>query len=117
MTAEMRGDRLGEGLSIAVVVSRFNWFVTARLLEGAREALSCHGVRAEDVTIAHVPGSFEIPVVVKKMAESGRYDAVVCVGAVIRGETDHYDFIAAGGCQGYRKCLPLDRGAYNLCRP
>lgn len=100
MAVEIQGDRRGEGLSIGVVVSKFNWRVTSRLLEGAREALSAHGIRDEDITVAHVPGSFEIPLAAKKMAESGRYHAVVCLGAVIKGETDHYDFIAAEAARG-----------------
>ena len=81
-------------------MARFNEFITSKLLEGAKAALSRHGVRDEDVTIAWVPGSFEVPVVAKKMAESGRYSAVVCLGAVIRGETDHYEYVAGEAAKG-----------------
>jgi 6,7-dimethyl-8-ribityllumazine synthase len=97
---ELRGELKGEGLRIAVVVARFNDFITTRLLEGARAGLASHGVREEDVTIAWVPGSFEIPVVAKRLAESGRYDAVVCLGAVIKGETDHYHYVAGEAAKG-----------------
>ena len=94
------GKLLGEGLKFGVVVSRFNEFITSKLLEGAQDALSRHGVRAEDIDIAWTPGSFEIPLVAKKMADSGRYDAVICLGAVIRGGTPHFDYIAAEVSKG-----------------
>ena len=100
MSKELQGGLQGEGLAIGVVVARFNDFITAKLLEGAKHALSRHGVRDEDVTVASVPGSFEIPVVARKMAESGRYNAVVCLGAVIRGETDHYEYVAGEAAKG-----------------
>ena len=90
----------GAGLKVGVVVARFNQFVTGQLLEGCREALADHGVRDDDVTVATVPGSFEIPVVAKKMAESGDIDAVVCLGAVIKGETDHYEHVARAASEG-----------------
>ena len=100
MSEELQGSLQGQGLSVGVVVARFNEFVTAKLLEGARSALANHGVGDEDVTIARVPGSFEIPLVAQKMAESGRYDAVICLGAVIRGETDHYEHVAGEAARG-----------------
>ena len=100
MTAELQGTLDGPGLKIGIVVARFNQFVTSRLLAGARAALAEHGVADKDVTVAWVPGSFEIPLVAKKMAESGRYDALVCLGAVIRGETDHYQYIAGEAAKG-----------------
>ena len=100
MSRELRGELKGEGLRIGVVVARFNEFVTSKLLNGARAALDRHGVRDEDVTVAWVPGSFEIPLVARKMAGSGRYDAVICLGAVIRGETDHYEHVAGQAARG-----------------
>ena len=103
------GKLLGEGLKFGVVVARFNDFITSRLLEGAQDALSRHGVREEDIDIAWTPGSFEIPLIAKKMAESGRYDAVVCLGAVIRGGTPHFDYIAAEVSKGIAK-VGLDTG-------
>ena len=96
----MRGDLRGQGLRVGVVVARFNDFITSRLLDGAKAALSSHGVRDEDITIASVPGSFEIPLTAKKLAGSGRFDAVICLGAVIRGETDHYEHVAGEAAKG-----------------
>jgi 6,7-dimethyl-8-ribityllumazine synthase len=103
------GKLLGEGLKFGVVVSRFNDFITDKLLEGAQDALSRHGVNEEDIDIAWAPGSFEIPLVAKKMAESGRYDAVICLGAVIRGGTPHFDYIASEVSKGIAK-VGLDTG-------
>lgn len=103
------GKLLGEGLRFGLVVSRFNDFITGKLLEGAQDALSRHGVNEEDIDIAWAPGSFEIPLVAKKMAESGRYDAVICLGAVIRGGTPHFDYIASEVSKGIAK-VGLDTG-------
>ena len=103
------GKLLGEGLRFGLVVSRFNDFITDKLLEGAQDALSRHGVNEEDIDIAWAPGSFEIPLVAKKMAESGRYDAVICLGAVIRGGTPHFDYIASEVSKGIAK-VGLDTG-------
>jgi len=103
------GKLLGEGLKFGVVVSRFNDFITSKLLEGAQDTLSRHGVRDEDIDIAWTPGSFEIPLIAKKMAESGRYDAVVCLGAVIRGGTPHFDYIAGEVSKGIAR-VGLDTG-------
>ncbi len=100
MTSELRGDRSGEGIGVAIVVAQFNDFITSRLLEGAKTALEGSGVRNEDVTVAYVPGSFEIPLAARRLAESGRYDAIVCLGAVIRGETDHYEHVAGEAAKG-----------------
>jgi len=100
MTRELRGGLDGAGLRMGIVVATFNDFITSRLLEGAKSALSAHGVVDEDVTVASVPGSFEIPLVAKKMAESGRFDAVICLGAVIRGETDHYEHVSREAARG-----------------
>jgi 6,7-dimethyl-8-ribityllumazine synthase len=97
----------GSGLSLAIVVARFNAEVTSRLLDGALDAVKRHGVRAHDVF--YVPGSFELPVVAKRLAESARYDAVVCLGAVIRHETDHYLHIATQAAAGIQRAA-LDSG-------
>jgi 6,7-dimethyl-8-ribityllumazine synthase len=95
-----QGELHGAGLRLALVVSRFNEVVTSRLLAGARSALERHGVREEDVDVAWVPGSFELPMAARRLAESHRYDAVVCLGTVIRGETPHFEFIAAEAARG-----------------
>ena len=100
MTRELRGGLDGGGLRMGIVVATFNDFITSRLLEGAKSALSAHGVSDDDVTVASVPGSFEIPLVAQKMAASGRFDAVICLGAVIRGETDHYEHVAGEAAKG-----------------
>jgi len=86
---------LGKGLKFGLVVSRFNEFITKKLLEGAQDALLRHGVSQGDIEVAWVPGAFEIPLVAKKLAQTKRYDAVICLGAVIRGETSHFEYIAA----------------------
>jgi len=94
------GKLVGEGLRFAIVVARFNEFITGKLLEGARDALRRHGVADGDVDVAWVPGSFEIPLAAKRLAESGRYDAVICLGAVIRGATPHFEYVAAEAAKG-----------------
>ncbi|MDY6893319.1 MAG: 6,7-dimethyl-8-ribityllumazine synthase [Chloroflexota bacterium] len=109
MAKHYEGKLLGEGLRLGIVVSRFNEFITSKLLDGAKDTLSRHGVREEDVEIAWTPGSFEIPLIAKKLAESGRYDAVVCLGAVIRGGTPHFDYIAAEVSKGIAS-VGLDTG-------
>ena len=100
MTQEVHGELRGQGLRVGIVVARFNDFITSRLLDGAKAALSGHGVRDEDITIASVPGSFEIPLTAKKLAGSGKFDAVICLGAVIKGETDHYEHVAGEAAKG-----------------
>jgi 6,7-dimethyl-8-ribityllumazine synthase len=100
---EMRtveGSFKGEGLAIGIVASRFNEFITGKLIEGAIDGLLRHGVDEKKITIAWVPGSFEIPFVAKRMAEAGSFDAVICLGTVIRGETPHFDYIAAEVSKG-----------------
>jgi 6,7-dimethyl-8-ribityllumazine synthase len=94
------GKLVGEGLRFGVVVSRFNEFITSKLLDGAQDTLARHGVKEADVDVAWTPGSFEIPLIAKKMAKSGRYDAIICLGAVIRGGTPHFDYIAAEVSKG-----------------
>lgn len=100
MPRELKVEMSGQGLRVAVVVARFNEFVTKRLLEGAIETLTRHGVRDDDITLAWVPGSFELPVVAKSFGTTGQYDAVICLGAVIRGETDHYEMVANQAAAG-----------------
>ncbi|MCS7206668.1 MAG: 6,7-dimethyl-8-ribityllumazine synthase [Dehalococcoidia bacterium] len=97
---EVQGSLRGEGLRIAIVASRFNSLVTERLVEGAQAALREAGVREEDILLAWVPGSFEIPVVAKHLASSGRFHAVICLGAVIRGETPHFEYVASQAAAG-----------------
>ena len=84
---------VAENIRIGIVVSRFNEFITSRLLGGALDGLKRRGVREEDIQTAWVPGAFEIPLIASKMAKSGKYDAVICLGAVIRGSTSHYDYV------------------------
>ncbi|MBQ7264893.1 MAG: 6,7-dimethyl-8-ribityllumazine synthase [Firmicutes bacterium] len=96
----LEGKLIGKDRKIAVVVSRFNEFITSKLLGGARDCLVRHGVEDDDITVAWVPGAFEIPVVAKKLAESKKYDAVICLGAVIRGATSHYDHVCAEVSKG-----------------
>ena len=100
MSVELQGGMSGEGLRVGIVVATFNEFITSKLLDGAQAALARHGVRDDDVTVASVPGSFELPLVAKKLAESGQHDAVICLGAVIRGETDHYEHVAGEAAKG-----------------
>lgn len=107
MTSAREGDLDGSALSIAVIVSRFNEFVTGKLLAGAEEAAERCDLAGREVF--WVPGSFEIPVVAKRLAESGRYDAVVCLGAVIRHETDHYEHVSRAAVEGIGRAA-LDTG-------
>jgi len=107
--ATFEGRLWGQGLSIAIVVARFNELVTRALLSGAEDGLARHGVEPEGVDVAWVPGSFEIPVTARKLAESGRYQAVVCLGAVIRGETPHFDQVANQASSGIAR-VALDTG-------
>ncbi len=93
MANVMEGFITGKGLKFGIVVSRFNEFITSKLLGGALDALHRHETQDEDIDVAWVPGAFEIPITAKKMAESGKYDAVICLGAVIRGSTSHYDYV------------------------
>ncbi|MEL7561634.1 6,7-dimethyl-8-ribityllumazine synthase [Dehalogenimonas sp. 4OHTPN] len=94
MVVSYEGSLIGQGLKFAVVVSRFNEFMTGKLVAGAKDAFLRHGVTESDIDLAWVPGAFEIPLVAKKLAVSGRYNAVVCLGAVIKGNTPHFDYIA-----------------------
>ena len=109
MSKKYEGTLLGEGLRFGVVVSRFNEFITTRLLEGAEDALLRHGVKEKDVEVAWTPGSFEIPLIAKKMAETGKYAAIICLGAVIRGGTPHFEYIATEVSKGIA-LVGLDTG-------
>ncbi|MGQ9823506.1 MAG: 6,7-dimethyl-8-ribityllumazine synthase [Desulfotomaculales bacterium] len=100
MARVYEGHLLGEGLRFGIVVGRFNEFITSRLLSGALDALGRHGVKEEDIEIAWVPGAFEIPLVARKMIARQSYDAVICLGAVIRGATPHFDYVAAEVSKG-----------------
>jgi 6,7-dimethyl-8-ribityllumazine synthase len=109
MSKSFEGNLLGKGLKFGVVVSRFNEFFSQKLLEGAQDALLRHGVSETDIEIAWTPGSFEIPLIAQKMAQSKKYNAVICLGAVIRGGTPHFDYIAAEVAKGIAK-VNMDSG-------
>ena len=100
MSKTFEGNLLGKGLKFGIVVSRFNEFFSGKLLEGAQDALNRHGVAETDIEIAWTPGSFEIPLIAQKMAESKKYNAIICLGAVIRGGTPHFDYIASEVAKG-----------------
>ena len=97
---QIEGDLIATDLKIAFVVARFNEFVCERLLDGALDSFSRHGGSKDDVTLLRVPGAFELPLAAKKLAESGKFDAVVCLGSVIRGETTHYDYVCSNASNG-----------------
>ncbi|MFH0915906.1 MAG: 6,7-dimethyl-8-ribityllumazine synthase [bacterium] len=103
------GHLKGEGLRFAMVVSRFNEFISSKLLSGAWDCLTRHGVSTADVQVAWVPGAMEIPLIAQRMAQSKKYDAVICLGAVIRGSTPHFDYVAAEVAKGVAK-VQLDAG-------
>ncbi len=109
MGTTYEGKLTGKGLRFALVVGRFNEFISTRLLEGALDNLRRHETADDDVDVAWVPGAFEIPLVARRLAASGRYDAVVCLGAVIRGGTPHFDYVAAETTKGIAKA-GLDTG-------
>ena len=94
------GKLVAKDLKIGIVVARFNEFIGSKLLDGALDGLRRHGVREDDVDVAWVPGAFEIPVIASRMAQSGKYDALICLGAVIRGSTSHYDYVCAEVSKG-----------------
>lgn len=100
MGQRYEGKLLGQGLRFGLVVGRFNEFITSKLLEGARDALLRHGVEEKDIEVAWVPGSFEIPLIAKKMAQTGKYAAIICLGTVIRGATPHFEYVAAEVSKG-----------------
>ena len=100
MTKIIQGDLTGKGLKIALIQSRFNDFITERLVQGALDALIRHGVNDQQVDIVKVPGAFEIPFVAKKMSQDAKYNAIICLGAVIRGTTPHFEYISAEVTKG-----------------
>lgn len=103
------GHLIGTGLKFGIVVARFNELLSSRLLSGAQDALVRHGVEADDIDVAWVPGAFEIPMVAGKLAASGRYDAVIALGVVIRGGTPHFEYVASEVSKGVAKAS-LDTG-------
>ncbi|ASS75062.1 6,7-dimethyl-8-ribityllumazine synthase [Tumebacillus algifaecis] len=109
MAKFFEGNLIGTGLKVGVVVGRFNEFIGSKLLSGALDAFKRHGLEEDDVEVAWVPGAFEIPLVAQKMAQSGRYDAVITIGAVIRGSTPHFDFVCNEAAKGVSK-VALETG-------
>ncbi|MDI6872928.1 6,7-dimethyl-8-ribityllumazine synthase [Candidatus Solincola sp.] len=107
--ASYEGHLVARGLRFAIVVSRFNEFISTRLLDGALDALKRHDADMDLVDVAWVPGSFEIPLVASRLAESGRYDAIICLGAVIRGSTPHFEYVAAEVSKGIAR-VNLEKG-------
>ena len=103
------GTLVGEGLKFGVVVSRFNEIITSRLLSGAKDCLVRHGVAENDIDVAWTPGCMEIPLIAKKLAQSGRYDAIICLGCVIRGGTPHFEYVSSEVNRGISR-VSLDVG-------
>jgi len=109
MAKVIEGKLTAKGLTFGVVVSRFNDFINSRLLDGALDALNRHGAEDKNISIVKVPGSFEIPLMAKKLADTGNYDAVICLGAVIRGATPHFEYVSAEVTKGIAN-VTLDTG-------
>ena len=109
MTEVIEGKLNAQGVRFGIVVSRFNDFINKRLLDGALDALARHGAEDKKISVIKVPGSFEIPLMAKKLADSGKYDAIICLGAVIRGATPHFEYISAEVTKGIAK-VTLDSG-------
>ena len=109
MSKNYQGMLSGKGFKFGIVIARFNEIITGRLLEGARDSLLRHGVNEQDIDVAWTPGSMEIPLAVKKLLESGKYHAVICLGCVIRGGTPHFEYVAAEVNRGISR-LSLDMG-------
>jgi 6,7-dimethyl-8-ribityllumazine synthase len=105
----IQGELQAKGLKFAIIVSRFNDFITGKLLDGAVDALLRHGAKDEDIDVVKVPGAFEIPLAAKKVAEKGSYHAVICLGTVIRGATPHFDYVASEVSKGVAS-VSLDTG-------
>ena len=97
---DIQGKLIGKGMKIVIVLARFNEFIGSKLLSGAEDALIRHGVDEDDIEVAWVPGAYEIPLVAKKLATSEKYDAVICLGAVIKGNTPHFDYVSAEVSKG-----------------
>lgn len=96
----LEGNVVASGIKVGIVAARFNEFIVSKLVSGAEDACIRHGVNSDDIELAWVPGAFEIPLVAKKMAKSGKYDAIICLGAVIKGATSHYDYVCAEVSKG-----------------
>ena len=109
MPITYEGNLIGTNLNIGIVVSRFNGFITTKLLDGALDSLKRHGVNLEKLDVYWTPGAFEIPATAKRIAEKGKYDAIVCIGAVIRGATPHFDYVANESAKGIAQ-VGLDTG-------
>jgi 6,7-dimethyl-8-ribityllumazine synthase len=109
MAHYLEGHLQGTGRKLGIVVARFNSFISEKLLDGALDALVRSGVNSDDITVARVPGAYEIPLVAQKMAKSGKYDAVIVLGAVIRGATPHFDYVAGEVAKGTAQVM-LDAG-------
>ena len=109
MAKYLEGHLQGTGRKLGLVVARFNSFISEKLLEGAIESLVRSGVNTDDIVVARVPGAFEIPLAAQKMARSGKYDAIICLGAVIRGATPHFDYVAGEVAKGTAQVM-LDAG-------
>lgn len=109
MAKNYEGMLVGKGLKFGIVVSRFNEVITIRLLEGAKDCLVRHGVNEQDIDVAWTPGSFEIPLIAKKLIEAGKYNAIICLGTVIRGGTPHFEYVATEVNKGIAT-LSLDKG-------
>ncbi|MEN8135737.1 MAG: 6,7-dimethyl-8-ribityllumazine synthase [Thermodesulfobacteriota bacterium] len=109
MAKYIEGKLTGEGKKFGIIVARFNSFVAERLLEGALDSLIRSGVSDDDIEVARVPGAYEIPLVAQKMVKSGRFDAVICLGAIIRGATPHFDFVANEAAKGIAQ-VSMDSG-------
>jgi 6,7-dimethyl-8-ribityllumazine synthase len=103
MAKIVKGNMIATGKKFGIVVSRFNEFISSKLLEGALDTLTQHGAKESDITVAWTPGSFEIPPVALKMAGTKKYDAVICLGTIIRGETPHFDLVAGEAAKGVAK--------------
>lgn len=109
----LEGNVIGSDVKIGIVAARFNEFIVSKLIGGAEDALVRHGVDTDDIDLAWVPGAYEIPVIAKKMAASGKYDAVICLGAVIKGSTSHYDYVCAEVSKGVAQ-VGLETGVPTL---
>ena len=109
MMKTYEGRLVAEGVKVGIVAARFNEFIVAKLLSGCEDGLRRHGVEAENIHVAWVPGAFEIPLIASKMAKSGKYDALIALGAVIRGSTSHYDYVCAEVSKGIAS-VALDSG-------
>jgi 6,7-dimethyl-8-ribityllumazine synthase len=105
MARTIQGKLEAQGLKIGIIVSRFNGFVTEKLLEGALDGVRSHGGREEDIAVVRVPGAFEIPLVAERMAAYGQYDALICLGAVIRGDTPHFEYVSDAVTRGIGKAM------------